>query len=143
MTDDPTWRGPGCAPQLSRCNKCGAEYPSAPPDHIHKCGNCSGICKPVGGPVSSINGVATGADTEQFGGNHYKLTAISPWNIVDTWPLAERIGFYRGNALKYTMRMHDKDAPVDNIEKAGHYCRKLAEVLREAETRDGAFHHPV
>ena len=72
------------------------------------------------------------ADTEQFGGTHYKTTPIQPWAVVDTWPLAERIGFYRGNALKYTMRMHDKDAPIDNIEKAGHYCRKLAEVLREA-----------
>lgn len=71
------------------------------------------------------------ANTEQVGGDHYKRMVVQPWDVVDTWPLEQRIGFYRGNALKYTMRLHDKDTPIDNIEKAGHYCRKLAEVLRE------------
>lgn len=27
---------------MSTCNKCGAKFPSAPRDHIHKCGQCSG-----------------------------------------------------------------------------------------------------
>lgn len=76
----------------------------------------------------------TKADDIQVGGQHYKNTPIQPWAVIDTWPLAERIGFYRGNALKYTMRLHDKDTPIDNIEKAAHYCQKLAEVLREAST---------
>lgn len=76
----------------------------------------------------------TRANDEQAGGDHYKRMAIQPWDVVDTWPRAERIGFYRGNLLKYTMRMHDKDAPIDNIEKAAHYARKLAEVLNEPES---------
>jgi len=71
------------------------------------------------------------ARDEQHGGDHYKRMAIQPWDVIDTWPLAERIGFYRGNLLKYTMRLHDKDAPADNAGKAAHYSRKLAEVLAE------------
>lgn len=70
------------------------------------------------------------ADDIQIGGDHYKRMGVSPWEVVDTWPIAEQIGFYRGNALKYTMRLHDKDTPVENIQKAAHYCNKLAEILK-------------
>lgn len=32
--------------EISACDKCGAEYPSAPLGTIHKCGRCSGgYCK--------------------------------------------------------------------------------------------------
>lgn len=71
----------------------------------------------------------TTARSEQVGGDHYKRMAVQPWDVVDTWPLEQRIGFYRGNALKYIMRLGDKDAPADNAGKAAHYCRKLVEVL--------------
>lgn len=27
---------------ISTCDKCGAQYPSAPQGYIHKCGKCSG-----------------------------------------------------------------------------------------------------
>lgn len=75
------------------------------------------------------------ADTRQHGGAHYTRMTVQPWNVVDTWPLEQRIGFYRGNALKYIMRLNDKDAPADNVGKAAHYCEKLAEVLREADSQ--------
>ena len=42
---------------------------------------------------------------KQFGGDHYKRMGIEPWDVVDTWPLEQRVGYYRGGALKYTMRM--------------------------------------
>jgi hypothetical protein len=33
---------------ISRCNKCGAEYPSGPVGTVHKCGACSGgFCSPI------------------------------------------------------------------------------------------------
>jgi hypothetical protein len=33
---------------MSKCNKCSAQYPSAPAGTIHKCGNCSGgMCSPT------------------------------------------------------------------------------------------------
>lgn len=71
------------------------------------------------------------ANARQVGGDHYTKQPIQPWDVIDTWPLEQRIGFYRGNLLKYTMRMNDKDAPADNIGKAEHYAQKLAEVLRD------------
>jgi len=52
--------------------------------------------------------------------------------VVDTWPLEQRIGYYRGGALKYIMRCGSKDDRVQEIKKAGHYIDKLLEVLKEA-----------
>lgn len=72
----------------------------------------------------------TSANDEQAGGDHYKRMKVQPWDVVDMWPLAERVAYYRGNALKYIMRLNDKDTPLTNAEKAAHYCRKLVEVLR-------------
>ena len=69
------------------------------------------------------------ADAVQVGGRHYKEVPIQPWAVIDTWPLEQRIGFYRGNLLKYTMRMGTKDASEVDIRKAGHYAQKLADVL--------------
>lgn len=71
------------------------------------------------------------ANDIQIGGNHYKDSGIQPWEVVDTWPLDQRIGFYRGNALKYAMRMGTKDEQLTEIKKAQHYLQKLVEVLEE------------
>jgi hypothetical protein len=67
----------------------------------------------------------------QVGGTHYKSLGVQPWDVIDTWPLEQRIGFYRGNAIKYLMRMGSKDAAVQEIKKAAHYTQKLIEVLSE------------
>ncbi len=50
------------------------------------------------------------ASSRQVGGTHYKGMGIQVWDVVDTWPLEQRIGYYRGNALKYIMRMGTKDS---------------------------------
>ena len=71
------------------------------------------------------------ANDIQVGGNHYKDAGVQPWEVIDTWPLDQRIGFYRGNALKYTMRMGTKDEQLTEIKKAQHYLQKLVEVLEE------------
>jgi len=65
----------------------------------------------------------------QVGGNHYKAMDVQPWDVIDTWPVEQRIGFYRGNALKYLRRMGTKDENVQEIRKGAHYLQKLAEVL--------------
>lgn len=65
----------------------------------------------------------------QVGGSHYKAMDVQPWDVIDTWPVEQRIGFYRGNALKYLMRMGTKDENVQEIRKGVHYLQKLAEVL--------------
>jgi len=71
------------------------------------------------------------ANNRQVGGDHYKDMRIEVWDVIDTWPTEQRIGFYRGNALKYLMRMGSKDERSKEVRKAGHYCEKLAEVLEE------------
>lgn len=99
------------------------------------CSSCPFDAKCIaktGAPIPNSVGVSLKASDEQFGGDHYKKMKIQVWDVVDTWPRADRIAYYRGNALKYIMRLNDKDAPITNAEKAAHYCRKLVEVLSEA-----------
>jgi hypothetical protein len=69
----------------------------------------------------------------QIGGGHYKEMGVEPWDVVDTWPIEQRIGFYRGNALKYVMRMGTKDENAQEIRKGAHYLQKLSEVLEERD----------
>ena len=71
------------------------------------------------------------ANARQVAGQHYMKMDIEPWNVIDTWPEEQRIGFYRGNALKYIMRMGTKDERLQEIEKAAHYIEKLTEVLQD------------
>jgi len=71
----------------------------------------------------------TRAKQRQEGGDHYKQMGVEPWDVVDTWPLEQQIGYYRGGALKYIMRMGTKDERVQELKKAGHYIDKLVEVL--------------
>jgi len=79
-----------------------------------------------------------GANTTQVGGDHYKKMGVQVWDVVDTWPLEQQIGYYRGGALKYLMRMGSKDARAQEIRKAEHYCRKLAEVLEAVRDEESA-----
>lgn len=74
------------------------------------------------------------ANDKQCGGTHYKDMGVQPWDVVDTWPREQRIGYYRGGALKYLMRMGSKDENAQEIAKGQHYLEKLLEVL--TETRD-------
>jgi len=74
------------------------------------------------------------AKDSQEGGSHYKEMNVQPWDVIDTWPIEQRIGAYRAGALKYLMRMGSKDEQVKEIKKARHYCEKLIEVL-EHDTR--------
>lgn len=76
------------------------------------------------------------ANDRQEGGSHYKKMGVEPWDVVDTWPLEQRIGYYRGGALKYIMRMGSKDETLQEIRKGQHYIQKLLEVLGEAHGKD-------
>lgn len=69
------------------------------------------------------------ANDKQVGGQHYKQMGVEPWDVVDTWPIDQQIGYYRGGALKYIMRMGTKDEQIQEIGKARHYMDKLIEVL--------------
>ena len=70
------------------------------------------------------------------GGDHYKKMGVEPWQVIESWPQAQQVGFYRGNALKYLMRAGSKDDPLQEIKKARHYLDRLIEVLGEnSDTR--------
>lgn len=76
------------------------------------------------------------ADDRQVGGTHYKNMTVSPWDVVDTWPIEQRIGAYRAGALKYIMRMGKKNEESQEIAKSIHYLEKLLDTLNEARGTD-------
>ncbi len=69
------------------------------------------------------------ANDRQVGGDHYINMAVEPWDVVDTWPIEQQVGFYRGNAVKYLLRMGTKGDRDIEAAKAAHYTQKLVEVL--------------
>jgi hypothetical protein len=94
--------------------------------------------KQVGAKVREINQpvMRDRANEKQVGGNHYKNMGVEPWDVVDTWPLYQRIGYYRGGALKYIMRLGNKDEMEQEAGKGLHYLEKLLEVLKEQRDAD-------
>ena len=81
-------------------------------------------------------GLPPRASETQVAGTHYKDMGIQPWDVVDTWPLEQQIGYYRGGVLKYTMRMGSKDEQLQEAKKAGHFNMKLIEVLEQAARKE-------
>ena len=73
------------------------------------------------------------ANARQVGGVHYKTMGVEPWDVIDTWPIEQRVGAYRAGALKYVMRMGSKDESSQEIGKGIHYLEKLLEVLKERQ----------
>ena len=71
------------------------------------------------------------ANDKQVAGTHYKDMGVQVWDVVDSWPLEQRIGYYRGNALKYVMRCGNKDEATQELKKAIHYLEKLVEILED------------
>lgn len=69
------------------------------------------------------------ASKHMIGGTHYTDMPIQPWDVIDTWPIEQRIGFYRGTALAYVMRAGSKGDAAEDIAKAHHVLAKLAEVM--------------
>ena len=69
------------------------------------------------------------ANERQVAGSHYKDMRIQPWDVIDSLPHGQAIGFYRGNALKYIMRAGEKGPAKEDYEKAVHYLEKLLEIL--------------
>ena len=69
------------------------------------------------------------ANERQVAGSHYKQMSVQPWDVIDSLPHAQSIGFYRGNALKYIMRAGEKGSAKEDYEKAIHYLEKLLEIL--------------
>lgn len=67
------------------------------------------------------------------GSQHYKKMGVEPWDVIDTWPFAQQVGYHRGNILKYTMRIGAKDSALKEAKKIRHYAEKLIEVLEKEQ----------
>lgn len=87
----------------------------------------------LGPQIDEPQVVVEQAKDRQVGGDHYKAMGVQPWDVVDTWPRDQRIGYYRGGALKYLMRMGSKDESPMEVAKGQHYMQKLLEVLQEQD----------
>lgn len=74
----------------------------------------------------------TNPNQSQVGGTHYTAMPIQPWDVIDTWPSEQRIGFYRGTALAYIMRAGLKGDQAEDLAKAHHTLAKLLEALPDA-----------
>jgi hypothetical protein len=70
---------------------------------------------------------------KQFGGDHYKKMGIEPWDVVDTWPLRTENWLLPRGALKYLMRMGNKDERLQEAQKGLHYQEKLVDTLKKAQ----------
>lgn len=76
--------------------------------------------------------MTTNVNSKQVAGDHYVNMGVAPWHVIDTWPIDQRIGYYRGCALKYIMRMGHKDEQTQELGKAIHCLEKLIETLKGA-----------
>lgn len=76
------------------------------------------------------------AKERQEGGEHYKQMGVQPWDVIDTWPIEQQIGYHRGNVLKYTMRLGNKDERLQEAKKIRHYADKLIEILERSNGSD-------
>lgn len=69
---------------------------------------------------------------DQVGGNHYTRLGIQPIEVQRLWfPKEQRIGFMRGNCLKYLARFGAKNDgnPLEDARKAKQYLEWLIEEL--------------
>jgi hypothetical protein len=64
---------------------------------------------------------------------HYKKMNVEPWDVIDSWPREQRVGFYRGNIIKYAMRIGSKDENLKEALKLLDYAKKLVEILEQKE----------
>ena len=70
-------------------------------------------------------------DLRSKGSKHYVEMKVQPWDVVDSWSLEQQLGFYRGNLLKYCMRLGNKDNELQEASKALHYAQKLVSILEK------------
>lgn len=67
----------------------------------------------------------------QAGGDHYVRMSVQPWDVIDTWPVEQQIGYHRGNILKYLMRMESKEDRLVQCDKLLHCAQKLRSILNK------------
>ena len=78
---------------------------------------------------------ATTADdghADDTGPDYYKAMTYAPWEAMQAILTPEEWrGYLKGSLIKYAMRQGRKLGAPDDADKARHYARKLAEIMRE------------
>ena len=115
------WHNDRDAGDTLRCTIQVAEATRHDGDHQH--GNFRWTEERATYPLGDVQINENLAAASQVGGDHYRQTAIQPWDIIDDWSL----DYYRGNALKYLLRAGRKGPALQDLEKARHYIEKCIE----------------
>lgn len=72
----------------------------------------------------------TNAAEPQHHDAHYMELDIQPIDVIEQFGTQQAIGFYRGNAIKYLMRLGHKDGGLKEAEKAHRYTEWLVKALK-------------
>ena len=74
---------------------------------------------------------------KQEGGNHYESLNPQPIEVMSNWfSREEKIGFYRGNIIKYAARFGAKDPDGNPLSDAKKICQYATWLIRELEADD-------
>lgn len=66
------------------------------------------------------------ANERQVAGNHYGLTDLQHWDLVDIF----NWDYFQGQITKYVMRWKNKNG-VQDLEKAAHFLEKYIELAKK------------
>lgn len=71
--------------------------------------------------------------TRERGPDYYRSMRVQPWDVIDTWPMPARIGYYHGVVISRLMRAGTKPGEplLKELEKAQHELAKLIEVVKQ------------
>lgn len=64
---------------------------------------------------------------KEVGGTHYAMMRIEPIELIE----ALRLDFKQGSIIKYISRYKSKGHPLEDLEKALHYCRMYNDAVWE------------
>lgn len=67
---------------------------------------------------------------------HYEKMSVQPLDVIKDWPIQQQIGALRFAALKYVMRLGNKDDGLIEAEKASDFVGWLIQVLKGEEIKN-------
>jgi len=67
--------------------------------------------------------------TTQVGGSHYVNMTVQPLEVIESFGVAQNIGFLKGNVVKYLLRAGHKDEMMQDLLKAQDYLNRLVEFV--------------
>lgn len=82
----------------------------------------------------TTSGEMTSMHVESENPEHYRNKSVEPIDAIRAWLGDDGfVAYCRGNIIKYTARLGDKDAPISEAKKAQVYVRWVVETLEGKE----------